>query len=177
MINLTFKAADYHHVNLEIHEDTLIVTAEQKHKVVVKGDPNGVEPVEGIAYFTSSQGTKVGLNGVAGPKNPKVSDTKPSGEKEDQYAVPKISPLSIPTHKCDPLKNTDDYMQKPEVITTLDEINKQTSKDVSVPYNTLGTSSEQLVEITEFKEEMNKQQSTKPVNKSTDETVVNEELD
>lgn len=73
---------------VEIGAETLILTPVQTHLVIAKENLEDSNYLTGIAILTSEKGTKVGLNGVPGPENLKLSDTQLiSGQNKEQYGA------------------------------------------------------------------------------------------
>jgi len=163
LTNTISEEQPYSVVTLEIHEDTLIPTPMQNHMVIVKGNTYDNESVEGFAYLTSTSGTKTGISGLTGPANPKVADTKASGQSQDQYVIPIIPPVNISSDNCEPLETLDIYINQPRIITVLDDIYEQTSKYQHIVYNTQGILLEQLHELNELHKEITTK-ANNPVN-------------
>lgn len=73
---------------VEIGAETLILTPVQTHLVIAKENLEDPNYLTGFAILTSEKGTKVGLNGVPGPENLKLSDTQLiSGQNKEQYGA------------------------------------------------------------------------------------------
>jgi len=107
------------------------------HPVVIEGDPNISDDIKGIAYLTSTDGKKVGLNDIAGPENIMLSPTQPlSGENIPQFAIPIIPPIIL---------KTDQYIISVEI--KLDQISEHVSQYQAVSYEPEGITIERLNEL------------------------------
>ena len=149
-------------------ETTTIPTSIQTHSVIVTGNPHGAGVVKGIAYMTSSSGTKVGLDGVPGPENPKLSNKQVFNDNKGQYAHEIIPPININSADCTVNEPATEHIQKPETISVIQKINQEAATFEAVEYNTTGFTTQRLQEMNEFKLEMQRGEKERQAKKDED---------